>query len=258
MADATREELLALEHSTNCPERNPMSDDFCTCGFIYRKHLQTEQTMHAAWRKRAEEAEASAELLRDALRKSEQRELKALADIDNATAETARLLATVEVMRRALVAAQEVIESVLDGGAIPIPEDAVLSSTSLDITAALTSPPVEQVRAEWERLKNALSYSREQIGGYEELLAAERARADKAEAELETLRQLITPAFANSQHKMMIENLTMFVRRLYVRLRKHEPDAPMIRQANTYLKAIGQAGTPLRAEEAALKGDGDE
>lgn len=87
---------------------------------------------------------------------------------------------------------------------------------------------------------------------------AAEAEVARLKGELQTLRELITPAFADSQHKMMIENLAMFVRRLYARLRKHDPDAVMIRQANTYLKAIGQAGTPLRAEESALQGEGDE
>lgn len=32
-------------------------EDMCTCGFIYRVYLQTEQEISAAWRKRAEEAE---------------------------------------------------------------------------------------------------------------------------------------------------------------------------------------------------------
>ena len=40
------------------------------------------------------------------------------------------------------------------------------------------------------------------------------------------------------------------------KLRKYEPDAEVIRQANQYLKAIGQAGTPLRAEEATIPASG--
>jgi hypothetical protein len=46
-----------IEHERNCPQRNPMSDDACTCGLEWRIKLGTEQVMHAAWRKRAEEAE---------------------------------------------------------------------------------------------------------------------------------------------------------------------------------------------------------
>jgi hypothetical protein len=52
-------EAVALEHGMNCPHRTPNSDDDCTCGLRWRIALQTEQTMHAAWRKRAEEAEAA-------------------------------------------------------------------------------------------------------------------------------------------------------------------------------------------------------
>lgn len=41
----------------NCPALGGDDAD-CKCGLQYRIALQTEQTMHAAWRKRAEEAEA--------------------------------------------------------------------------------------------------------------------------------------------------------------------------------------------------------
>ncbi len=56
-------------------------------------------------------------------------------------------------------------------------------------------------------------------------------------------------ALTDGEYRARIDCLSMFVRRLYRKLRKHEPDAEVIEQANTYLKAIGQAGTPLRAEE---------
>ncbi len=46
-----------LTHGRNCPAL-AMRGDECTCGLEWRIKLQTEQTMHAAWRKRAEEAEA--------------------------------------------------------------------------------------------------------------------------------------------------------------------------------------------------------
>lgn len=60
-----------LEHYRSCPELNPRSEEFCTCGLIYRQYLQTEQTMSAAWRKRAEEAEAERDALRGLLREAE-------------------------------------------------------------------------------------------------------------------------------------------------------------------------------------------
>lgn len=47
-----------LKHGMNCPGLIPLGDD-CTCGLTWRIKLQTEQEMHAAWRKRAEEAEVS-------------------------------------------------------------------------------------------------------------------------------------------------------------------------------------------------------
>lgn len=46
-----------MSHSRSCPALIPLSDNDCTCGLTYRIALRTEQTMHAAWRKRAEEAE---------------------------------------------------------------------------------------------------------------------------------------------------------------------------------------------------------
>ncbi len=50
-----------LEHGRNCPALNPCREDECRCGLKYRVHLQTEQAMSAAWRKRAEEAEQKLE-----------------------------------------------------------------------------------------------------------------------------------------------------------------------------------------------------
>lgn len=44
-----------LTHTRSCPALTPGED--CRCGLEWRVALQTEQTMHAAWRKRAEEAE---------------------------------------------------------------------------------------------------------------------------------------------------------------------------------------------------------
>lgn len=53
-------------HGMNCAYRAD-SDEPCTCGLVLRIALQTEQTMHAAWRKRAEEAERQNADLREAL-----------------------------------------------------------------------------------------------------------------------------------------------------------------------------------------------
>lgn len=42
----------------------PNSDAYCTCGLRWRIALRTEQEMHKAWRKRAEEAEAALDIER--------------------------------------------------------------------------------------------------------------------------------------------------------------------------------------------------
>lgn len=51
-----------LEHTRSCANL-ANRDENCTCGLLWRIELQTEREMHAAWRKRAEEAEARLELL---------------------------------------------------------------------------------------------------------------------------------------------------------------------------------------------------
>ena len=43
-------------HGMNCAHRSD-SDEPCTCACRYHAAVDTERTMHAAWRKRAEEAE---------------------------------------------------------------------------------------------------------------------------------------------------------------------------------------------------------
>lgn len=58
--EASTAQPPADQHGMNCPSRSPGSDDPCTCGLNWRQALQTEQTMHAAWRKRGEEAEQRA------------------------------------------------------------------------------------------------------------------------------------------------------------------------------------------------------
>ena len=48
-----------MKHSMNCGATGFDGYDVgeCTCGLTWRIQLRTEQEMHAAWRKRAEEAE---------------------------------------------------------------------------------------------------------------------------------------------------------------------------------------------------------
>lgn len=50
--------VRALRHGMNCSGRAG-DESGCTCGLLWRDQLETERTMHAAWRKRAEEAEAA-------------------------------------------------------------------------------------------------------------------------------------------------------------------------------------------------------
>lgn len=50
--------MTEFGHTRSCPALNPYED--CICGLAYRIQLQTEQEMHNAWRKRAEEAELRA------------------------------------------------------------------------------------------------------------------------------------------------------------------------------------------------------
>lgn len=51
-------ETERLTHTRSCPQLSPADDNACTCGLEWRIQLATEKTMHAAWRKRAEEAES--------------------------------------------------------------------------------------------------------------------------------------------------------------------------------------------------------
>ena len=53
-----------FEHGRNCAANIPGNDEDCTCGLRWRIQVRTEQEMHAAWRKRAEEAEAELSLSR--------------------------------------------------------------------------------------------------------------------------------------------------------------------------------------------------
>jgi len=46
-----------LTHTMHCTGNIPMRESACTCGLKWRIMLRTEQEMHNAWRKRAEEAE---------------------------------------------------------------------------------------------------------------------------------------------------------------------------------------------------------
>lgn len=62
-----------LRHEMNCAawhseHGQEINAEDCTCGLKFRIHVQTEQTLHAAWRKRAEEAEAGVSELEQALR----------------------------------------------------------------------------------------------------------------------------------------------------------------------------------------------
>ena len=69
------ERIAALEHTRSCPALTPGSEYECTCGLDWRIKLQTEQEMHNAWRKRAEQSErelAAANALIEELRGASQ------------------------------------------------------------------------------------------------------------------------------------------------------------------------------------------
>lgn len=53
----TAEQRRAMRHGMNCPAGTPGYETDCKCGLHWRDLLQTEREMHAAWRKRATEAE---------------------------------------------------------------------------------------------------------------------------------------------------------------------------------------------------------
>jgi len=58
MPHATYDDLGDLtQHGTNCNYQDISTGAICSCGLHLRRDLATERTMHAAWRKRAEEAE---------------------------------------------------------------------------------------------------------------------------------------------------------------------------------------------------------
>jgi len=91
-----------LTHTRSCPGLILEAKDDCTCGLIYRVHLQTEQTMHAAWRKRAEEAETDYEALSRYVRDVEAISIKWQ------EAASARSAERDDESRAALIAAQQV------------------------------------------------------------------------------------------------------------------------------------------------------
>ena len=66
-------------HGMNCAHRSD-SDEPCTCACRYHAAVDTERTMHAAWRKRAEEAERENADLRARLEAAEKDRDNELAD----------------------------------------------------------------------------------------------------------------------------------------------------------------------------------
>ena len=79
----------SMMHGMNCPASALGNDEECLCGLKWRVALATEQTMHNAWRKRAEQAEreladaVAAERERCAKLESAIRDLLTLAIKDN-------------------------------------------------------------------------------------------------------------------------------------------------------------------------------
>lgn len=64
------------KHGMNCAYRGN-NEEACTCGYELRSALGTEQEMHKAWRKRAEEAEKESAGLRAQLAAAEKRATEA-------------------------------------------------------------------------------------------------------------------------------------------------------------------------------------
>lgn len=54
----SEKQVTILQHTRSCANL-ANRDESCTCGLNWRVDLQTEREMHAAWRKRAEQAEAA-------------------------------------------------------------------------------------------------------------------------------------------------------------------------------------------------------
>lgn len=85
---APQEQDVALQHGRCCRAEFDFEAD-CTCGLQYRIQLRTEQEMHAAWRKRAEEAEA--ELIVSNKRRDEQWTAAYIAEAESRGDTTANL-----------------------------------------------------------------------------------------------------------------------------------------------------------------------
>ena len=117
-----------IEHTRSCPAlglsepRGPGTSEDCTCCLRWKIALQTEQTMHVAWRKRAEEAEAENADIKNEL--SHMRESEAIQD-------RAVLLENVKALESRLIAGE------------PVPGS---KSTQADMAIA------EKLRPELERL----------------------------------------------------------------------------------------------------------
>ena len=98
--------LEPMTHTRSCPALVP-GDDNCTCGLRWRVALATEQEMHAAWRKRAEEAETAL-----AMRRADGRLREALLAIRGCTRPGDR---TVDELVRALDMVNDMANSALRG-----------------------------------------------------------------------------------------------------------------------------------------------
>jgi hypothetical protein len=99
--------METLKHSMNCAALSVHADPIdCTCGLQWRIALQTEQTMHAAWRKRAEEAEKQLRSLRE--------ELLTIADFAVGNGDVCEIIA--RRARAALKAPERSLDSSADRG----------------------------------------------------------------------------------------------------------------------------------------------
>jgi len=121
-----------LTHGRNCAGLIPADEDDCTCGLRWRIQLQTEQNLHAAWMKRATEAEQDNKALRERVERYEKSPYNA------AAVRIAELERDLADARKALQYADVVLTTLSDE--YPMEICSGLRSTQR-MVRAITAPP---------------------------------------------------------------------------------------------------------------------
>lgn len=149
---------VQLTHAMNCPGLVIGDEYDCTCGLKWRIQLQTEQTIHASWRKRSNEAE----------------ELNAILRAENATLqrENERMQTEVELLTIEKTAAVAANKAEFEGHKLTI-------SDYQKVLAALRT----LLRELAETLKEAREANPEAFLEFSQEIAGERFRAALARAE---------------------------------------------------------------------------